>query len=335
MKWTYENAAFFGGDPNKITIFGESAGGSSVLYHMAAPSSWPYFSRAIIESGAAIGEARPLSDNVKAGVAFAQKLGCSGQDLLQCMRKLPSDAFVQGVLTDVALAINENGPLSISPVEAITSNKLHAVPLLAGNVANEGSVFVFGNYDSLSPLDYENYVKLIVSSSAGLPISTVNEILETYPCNITDCRNIAAKMIGDYFLTCSTNFVLQRHVGPTFAFLFSHTPSFGDPVVPVDKRKYLGAFHGSELLFVFNLTNLEPKATEEEIVLASDMSSAWVAFANNENPTTKNQIPFEQFSESTNWTRTRIDTGAWTLEKNVENQCEFWYNLYVKYFGFL
>ena len=91
LQWTQRNVARFGGDPNRVTIFGESAGGFSVCQHMVSPASNGLFSSAIMESGDCDGPWMIFpSEPAKAfGDAFATALGCSaGADRVSCLREL-------------------------------------------------------------------------------------------------------------------------------------------------------------------------------------------------------------------------------------------------------
>jgi carboxylesterase type B len=91
MEWTQRNVAKFGGDPNKVTIFGESAGGFSVCQHIVRPASNKLFSQAIMESGDCDGPWLTLEGKQakKFGETYAKSVGCEGAGKLACLRKMP------------------------------------------------------------------------------------------------------------------------------------------------------------------------------------------------------------------------------------------------------
>ena len=92
LAWIKRNIAAFGGDPNNITIGGESAGGWSMCGHLVAPASRGLFSRAVIESGACV--SHPLEQAQAEGAAFAQKAGCTDPaSALACLERSPSPIF--------------------------------------------------------------------------------------------------------------------------------------------------------------------------------------------------------------------------------------------------
>ncbi|HEX8156684.1 MAG TPA: carboxylesterase family protein, partial [Solirubrobacteraceae bacterium] len=87
LRWVQRNIGKFGGDPENVTIAGESAGGLSVLAHMASPRARGLFARGIVQSGAFLTQT-PLDKAETAGAAFAAKVGCASQTAA-CLRGLP------------------------------------------------------------------------------------------------------------------------------------------------------------------------------------------------------------------------------------------------------
>ena len=97
MKWVKENIASFGGNPESITIFGESTGGASVSAHTLSEKSWPYFDRAILQSGSLIMPwVMSSKEEIKNALnIFLQHVNCTNDDqLLECLQKNTTDAFL-------------------------------------------------------------------------------------------------------------------------------------------------------------------------------------------------------------------------------------------------
>src|ERR1022692_3704089 len=93
LRWVQRNVGRFGGNPRNVTVFGESAGGLSVLSQLASPGARGLFSRAIVESGAYDLTQAPLATAEAAGEAFAATAGCASQTAA-CLRSLPVAAIV-------------------------------------------------------------------------------------------------------------------------------------------------------------------------------------------------------------------------------------------------
>ncbi|HKU43752.1 MAG TPA: carboxylesterase family protein [Polyangiales bacterium] len=149
LRWVKKNAAAFGGDPENVTIFGESGGGSKVLSCMASPLAKGLFQRAIIESGSRSSQpmgTTPRETAEAGGVRVATKLGVTeGSDTLAQLRaKSWEDVQAASVATDVMFTANlsiDGWVLPQSVNEAFAQGKQIDVPLIVG--ANEGEVGEF------------------------------------------------------------------------------------------------------------------------------------------------------------------------------------------------
>jgi len=150
LKWIQQNARFFRGDPNKVTLFGNSAGGSSVHFHMLSPYSKGLFHRSISESGTAI-KIWTLSKQPKEQARrFAEQLKCPthGTDkMIECLKTLPAASIVRVHLATMS-PIRENTDLFVptvdgdfipdNPLALLSNGSFHRVPWLTGVNAGEG-----------------------------------------------------------------------------------------------------------------------------------------------------------------------------------------------------
>eukprot|EP00058_Branchiostoma_floridae_P011966 XP_002597454.1 hypothetical protein BRAFLDRAFT_223128 [Branchiostoma floridae] len=97
MTWVKENIRNFGGDPDRVTLFGQSAGGTSVCYHVVSPLSQGLFQRAISQSGTCRTTGNPLSQPLEVAAVLAEAVGCDGRDtgsMVSCLRQKPADELV-------------------------------------------------------------------------------------------------------------------------------------------------------------------------------------------------------------------------------------------------
>ncbi|MHC4996940.1 MAG: carboxylesterase/lipase family protein, partial [Planctomycetota bacterium] len=157
LEWVRDNAAEFGGDPDNVTIFGESAGGGSVCYLLASPLAKGLFHRAIIQSADCFTPQRRLSVDAELpsaeslGTTVSDNLSCEGtaEEVLECMRSASfEDIAAAGNLASGAFAQGEkfwpiiDGEVIPAPVaELVSSNQHNRVPTITGTTAREAALF--------------------------------------------------------------------------------------------------------------------------------------------------------------------------------------------------
>jgi para-nitrobenzyl esterase len=286
LRWVKKNIAKFGGDPARVTIFGESAGGIAVSMLAASPAASGLFQRAISESGGSFGPPRqgteaganvpPLKGAESFGHGFLAKLGAND---LASARALPADKIQSGLPADaLAGGFWPNFDGKILPGDQYlrySAGHFNDTPILIGTNSDEGALFV---RRAMTPAAFEAVVRAGYGDRADL-------ILNAYPHADNMAATRAAKRLArDTTFAWSTwtwaRLQSQRGKSQAFIYYFDHrTPQSPD-----------GANHGSEIAFVFHtlsapgLGGVVVKTTPADVKLSEQMQHYWVNFATNGDP---------------------------------------------------
>ncbi|MCS6936567.1 MAG: carboxylesterase family protein [Candidatus Bipolaricaulota bacterium] len=285
LRWVQKNIQNFGGDPTNVTIFGESAGGKSVCALLASPVARGLFHRAIIQSGGCPLNLRRLRDSPgresaeAQGERFARAIGCANApDVLACLRSktireilntLPGEASIISTAENWDFIV-DGYALPDSPGRALESGNFYLVPLIAGTTGNEASIFTLSlNIQTVA--QYEAYVRSLFRGLA-------NQVLALYPAAPYPSPKAALDaLLSDVFFVCPTRrFVrdVSQYQPKTFLYHFTY-------VTRAAAQAGLGAFHGSEIPFVFgNAANPTP----QERALSNSMMTYWTSFAKTGDP---------------------------------------------------
>src|SRR5262249_54470751 len=139
LRWVKRNITAFGGDPGNVTVFGESAGGASILYLLATPSAKGLFAKAIVESGGGWAQPTPLAPKEAEGTGFATRAGLTDATVEQ-LRAIPVEKTF-----DMPMALGF-GPfvdgrlIPQTPGQAFASGHAIDVPLIIGSNSFEASL---------------------------------------------------------------------------------------------------------------------------------------------------------------------------------------------------
>src|SRR5580704_6314263 len=277
LRWVQRNIRAFGGNQARVTIFGESAGGQSVLLQLASPTARGLFSRAIAESGGyALGQAS-LTSAETAGRAFAAKAGCPSQTA-QCLRGLPVAAILASQ-DQTGATITIDGQVLTMPLKtAFASGQFNRVPIIDGSNHDEWRVFVALATFEGHPVTAASYVSTIATTlHVSRGIATI--IAGQYPLASYPSPAVAMGTVGtDAIFACPTLLIdqsLARYV-PTYAY------EFNDENAPENLPRpgfAYGATHAAELQYLFRLNGAASAFTSGQQRLAAAMRSAWTSFA--------------------------------------------------------
>jgi para-nitrobenzyl esterase len=302
IAWVRQNIAAFGGNPDRITIFGESAGGQSTIDQLVSPLLGPV-SAAIIESGA---YARSLPTQAQAamqGESVAASLGCAATDLA-CLRGLAATKFVtlQDGSSTISIAPNVDGyVLPEQPFLAYLAGVFQHVPIIDGTNHDEYRLFV--SEDEIlagSPWSAAQYTSLI-QSTAG---SYAAQVEAEYPLTAYVNPGYATAALGtDYGFSCGA--VLLDALISKYTTLYTYEltdPNVPNVFLPPDPNLTLGDSHAAELPYLFpafknSLLNLGPaNFSPGQLNLAAGMRSSWTSLARYGRPLNPRGAPWAPYN---------------------------------------
>jgi para-nitrobenzyl esterase len=291
LKWIQKNIAAFGGDPQKVTIFGESAGGIAVSMLCASPLAKGLFHGAVSQSGGSFGPPRPttypgenlktLSDAEAAGLTYAKTAGVSS---LAELRKIEADKLPSGWLWPII----DGWVIPDDQYKLYQAKKYNDVPILVGYNSDEGASFS----PPKTPEDYITGVRNRYGRFA-------DDLIKAYPVGTTSVPKTARDLARDAAFGWHTWIWARLHAktgkSKVYYYYFDQHPEFpvGSP------RAGYGSPHGQDVGYVFqhlNPNSQNASSTDQQISEA--MATYWTNFAKYGHPNGKGVPNWPAFSDA-------------------------------------
>ncbi|XP_071476207.1 cholinesterase 1-like [Diadema antillarum] len=344
--WIRDNIADFGGDPARVTIFGESAGSASVNYHVLSPMSAGLFSRAIMQSGAVPAPWAEMTAEVAQEMAFglAAAMNCSAtttDEVLTCLKERPASDITEFLVQDPAAAATlmprptvDGYFLPRSPADMAAEGEFNQVDIIIGCLTEEGNLFV-------SPLlaGLEGSDKPVMDRTTAQDTLTGHMSPHQGRCQPTrsgyddirladpenDYIDVVTGYIGDSYFFCPT-YTMTEHLSAggntVYQYFMSHAPSRS----MFDKNAtWLGPTHGEDIPYVFGYPLMadqpdddemgRTKFTDDEALMSVQIMKYFSNFAKTGNPNlSSNENESEMDSTYPPWPRFSKDQPAY---KNI------------------
>ena len=293
LKWIKKNIAAFGGDPNKVTIFGESAGGIAVSMLCASPLAKGLFEGAISESGGSFGPPRHttypgenlklLTDAEQSGLEYTKSAGVSS---IAELRKISADKLP--AIRGLAWPIIDGYVIPDDQYKLYEAGRFNDTPILVGYNSDEGASFMRIS----EPEAYINSVKERYGKFSG-------DLLKAYPVGENNVPKTARDLMRDAAFGWHTwSWArLQSQIGKSkvYYYYFDQHPDY-----PVDSPKAgYGSPHGQEVAYVFNHLNpSDSNLTKSDFEISDAMATYWTNFAKYGDPNGNDLPEWEAFSDA-------------------------------------
>lgn len=302
LQWIRDNIRYFGGNPNNVTLFGESAGAVSISYHLLSPLSRNLFHQAILQSGAptmpwGIVDTKKLNHR---GLLLAEAVGCPHDEaqielVIECLRNTDPWDLVNnetnenfGVVEFAFTPIVDGVFLDDLPENLLENKDFKKTKLLLGSNTEEGTYFIIYHLTDLFKnsedvyLTREDFKKSVFELTPNMHRVGQEAIIYEYtdwlnPDDPIKNRDAIDKIVGDYHFTCHVNKLANKYAAvgnEVYMYYFTHR-STQNPW-----PKWMGTMHADEINFIFG-EPLNPLYgyNRDEVRLSKQMMSCWANFA--------------------------------------------------------
>ncbi|MBX7432087.1 carboxylesterase family protein [Mycobacterium sp. Y57] len=343
LQWVRDNIESFGGDPDRVTLAGESAGGMSVCDHLVAPGSEGLFAAAVIQSAPCRAQAA-LPVAAARSIDYAAGLGCADPaSAADCLRALPADRLREPVKFTSIGEDELSGPvtgtevLPVDPMTAIREGRAARVPVLIGTTRDEFTLFVGLQYlreeANYTPQDYPRLLELTFGDDAATvaahyPLDRYGGVPLAYSAAVTDSAfSCPAEDIADSLTARGVADDAARGGADDAVYFYE----FDDPDAPAPEPLRtlpfpVGASHSLELRYLFDVGGAPPMDSAQAR-LSDQMIDYWSEFVKTGAPGRAGGADWPDVATSDRVMSLQPDGNRLIADFADVHQCRFWASL--------
>lgn len=320
LQWVRNNIERFGGDPGNVTIFGESAGAVSVSLHMVSPLSRGLFHRAIMQSGTVPMRMKARADLERQGQEMQRKLGIAdGPGALAALREVkPERLLASGAGDDMFPGMGTRDRLCLggyglpeAPAEVFAAGRQAPVPVIVGSTADEGTLWS-RKLPVKTVAAYQAMLRAMFQEHAA-------EMTRLYPVQTdADVERALDEIVGEGFVAGARRVARWTEALGQPAYLYQFTRENA-----LSKRCGLGAFHGSELVYLFHTFPMLLRPTPDDEGLSRQMMAYWASFARTGNPNGAGAYPWPSYTTQAD-RHLVLDAPPGQGQHLRQAQCDLW-----------
>jgi para-nitrobenzyl esterase len=362
LAWVQRNIAAFGGDPHNVTIFGASAGGSSVCDAIASPTAAGLFQKGISESGeynALVGpetawqpqDCKTLlpteAEADQAGSAFSAAVGCSNaSDVATCLRSLPIASLINQEEAGTGLAPDNGtlGPivngttLPMSPIQAFATGRVNRVDLVIGVARDEdygGAGVLVNSVAQYQQLIIQQYGPRLAAKILALyPPSRFPDWSNGQPTPATlfiAHRTVVAD--SDAVCPALANDRRLSYSMPVYAYEMDDADAPSVFFLPAGVAN--GSYHVDETFLLFDSAATTAQLDPNQQAMANQLKAEWTGFAGTGDPTVNGAPAWTRYRPGNQAVMSLVEAGdsAMTNDIAAQHNCDFWDAIAPRVFG--
>ncbi|XP_057331587.1 acetylcholinesterase-like [Microplitis mediator] len=353
LQWVRDNIAAFGGNPDNVTLFGESAGAVSVSMHLLSPLSRHLFNQAIMQSGSPTAPWAIISreESIVRGLRLAEAVGCPHdrynlRAVIDCLVTIDPLDLVNnewgtlGICEFPFVPVIDGAFLDETPQQSLATASFKKANILMGSNTEEGFYFIIYYLTELFRIDgtedvkvsREEFIRAVTELNPYVNQIARHAIIYEYtdwlnPDDPNANRNAIDKIVGDYQFTCNVNEFAARYAetgNSVYMYYYKHR-SVNNPW-----PRWTGVMHADEISYIFG-EPLDPNKgyTNQEITLSKRMMRYWANFAKTGDPNMGDDGSWtEAFwpqHTAKNQEYLTLDTNTTDVGQGIRTrQCAFW-----------